>query len=162
MCLHSFSDSLFCQSPSPRQADNKGNVMRSICSIGGSALIYVPSWSIFPAIHIRSDVLIASNQIDDAIDAFSLSILRECRAVKRMPLNTWLDIRVLPTSSDYAKTCVQVMPSSQVERDTARFMLMARKAILSSQVSMHMPPSSVIPAHLALRIYQTEIHFCVY
>ena len=108
--------------------------MRSICSISGNALIYLPSWSIFPAIHIRSDVLIASNVIDDAIDAFSLSVLSDCRSVKRMRLNTWIDVKVLLAPGETAKAQAQAMTAFQVEKETAKFMLMARKAVLSSQV----------------------------
>lgn len=74
--------------------------------------------------------------IDDAIDAFSLSILRDCRSVKRMPLNTWIDVKILPPVDDPAKPHVQLMTSVQIERDTAKFMLMARKAVLSSQVRL--------------------------
>lgn len=91
----------------------------------------------FPEMHIRSDILMVSTVIDDAIDAFTLSILRDCRLVKRMPLNTWIDIKVLPPSNDKEKAPVQSMTAFQVETDTARFMLMARKAVLSSQVCIH-------------------------
>eukprot|EP00892_Ulva_mutabilis_P007259 jgi/Ulvmu1/4905/UM020_0191.1 len=134
VCLHSLSDALFCQSPAPCQADNKGSTLRSICSISGKGLLYLPSWNMLPDIRIRSDVLIASNVIDDAIDAFALSILRDCRSVKRMPLNTWIDVKVLAASSDTAKLQIHTMTALQVETDTASFMLMVRRAVLSSQV----------------------------
>lgn len=88
----------------------------------------------FPAIHIRSDVLIASNVIDDAIDAFSLAILRDCRVVKHMPLNTWINVEVLAASGEIATSQTQAMTALQVEKETAEFMLMARKAVLSSLV----------------------------
>lgn len=134
VCLHSLPDALFSPSPSPRRADDKGNIMRSICSVSGNTLIFQPAWSFFPSLHIRSDVIIGSNVIDDAIDAFSLAILRDCRSVKSMPLNTWIGIKILSPSGDASSTHLSSMTAFQVEAETSKFMQTVRKAVLSSQV----------------------------
>lgn len=132
--FHNLPHSFFT-SPTPRQVGSKVSVLRSICSVHGGALIYRPAWDMFPPLQVRADVVVAARGIDEAIDTFTALILKESRAVQGMPLNQWVDVKVVSNDSQAATS--GTLTTTEVEADTSKLFSMVRKAVLSSHVCSH-------------------------
>lgn len=122
----------FFTSPAPRQMGSKVAALRSICSVHGGALIYRPSWDMFPPLQVRADVVVAAKTIDEAIDTFTALILKESRAVQSMALNRWIDVKVL--SREALTAPKSTLTASEVEADTSKLFAMVRKGVVSSHV----------------------------
>lgn len=94
--------------------------------------MYTPMWEALPALRVRCDIVVASKGIDEAIETFAAVILKESRAMRAMPLNTWIEVRV-DTRGAVAATSA-VMTAAQVEENTSKLFAMVRKAVLSAHV----------------------------
>jgi hypothetical protein len=128
--FHSLPHAFFT-SPAPRQVGSNESVLRSICSVHGSAHIYRPAWDTFPPLQVRADVIVSAKGIDEAIDTFTVLILKESRAVQSMPLNQWIDVRIVSHDSQAAPLS---LTATEVEADTSKLFAMVRKGVMSSYV----------------------------
>jgi hypothetical protein len=139
--VHNLHHSFF-NSPVPTRSTSKNLVARVLCSLQGNAIVYDPATQLFPTIKVRADVLISGRAVEDAIDMFGAIIMRESREIQQLPLNTLVAVRaVKPVSQDqdgpldYRQTAATLfMTGQQIEADSASFLQMARKAVLSSMV----------------------------
>lgn len=129
--FHNLPHSFFT-SPAPRQVGSKVSAVRSICSVHGGALFYRPAWDMFPPLKVRADVVVAAKTIDEAVDTFMALILKESRAVQGMPLNQWIDVKIV--SHDGQAAASGSLTATEIETDTSKLFSMGRKAVLSSHV----------------------------
>ena len=151
--FHNLPQSFFT-SPAPRQVGSS-LALRSICSVHGGALLYRPAWDIFPPLQVRADVVVAARTIDEAVDTFTALILKESRAVQGMPLNQWIDVKVV--SPDGQAAASGVLTAMDVEADTSKLFSTVRKAVLSSHVCSPCMNSVTCPLNSTLTISQSVL-----
>jgi hypothetical protein len=133
----------FLNSPIPARSTSNTLLVRTLCSLQGSAIMYDPGTQLFPTIKVRADVLISATTVEEAIDMFGATIMRESRDVQQLPLNTLVAVRAVKAAtedhdrqSDRRQTAqTAMMTRQQIEADSAAFLQMARKAVLSSMVN---------------------------
>jgi hypothetical protein len=133
--LHAMPEA-FLGGPGMFPCSSTGVTAQSFCSLQMHSLLRTPTAP--PALHVRADILISGGS-EEAVEALGAIVFRDCQAILKMPLNTLVDVAMMPNPSCVDDDNVEVQDRiSETAADLLRqpqlLQSLARKAALRSQV----------------------------